>query len=427
MRCGLAGIPELPWTRRPSLQRCRKDYRLLSATSRLQIEEQSLPRFHQKRYFPVNIGQVFNNRYRIIAKLGYGANSTVWLARDQVTQQYASLKICVRDETEDSPVLNEYNILRHISACATTSDHAGPSLLRRADDMFMADGHHCFVMKPYACSLQQLREMFPYSIIPREFIMAVVVRLLGCSNWLQLEAGIVHTEITPQNILLAASDDDIFSRAERMELESPSVPVIDHSKPCPYPIYISRGLTMNLSEASGYSVLTDFGSARFLDAAATTRGWCMPDTYRAPEVLMSLPWGHGVDIWSIGVMVLELLEGRNVFNPIDRVHNQYVLPVALAQYISLTGPPPLWMIQQSEDPVIPTFFDDQGRWIADLPIPKRSFQDIVTVIEPGEEKDQFIGFLHKIFTWDTVQRANSYELLQDEWLTGPLRAQGILS
>ncbi|KJX97122.1 protein kinase [Zymoseptoria brevis] len=365
------------------------------------LEEQSLPRFHEKRYLPVSIGQLFNDRYRVITKLGYGAYSTVWLARDQATQQYASLKICVRDDSEDSPVLNEYKILRHMRSSLLCDEalRLQPSTPSRSVPLLQST---------------------------TKFIMAIVVRLLGCSNWLQLEAGIVHTEITPQNILLAASDDDIFSRAERMELESPSVPVIDHSQPCPYPIYTSRGLTMNLSEASGYSVLTDFGSARFFDAAATTRGWWMPDTYRAPEVLMSLPWGHGVDIWSIGVMVLELLEGRNVFNPIDRVHDQYVLPVALAQYISLMGPPPLWMIQQSEDPVIPTFFDDQGRWTADLPIPKRSFEDIVTVIEPGEEKDQFIEFLKKIFTWDTVQRANSYELLQDEWLTGPLRAQGIL-
>lgn len=47
------------------------------------IEEQTLPFYHQKRYYPVKIGQVFNDRYRTIAKLGYGAYSTVWLAWDE--------------------------------------------------------------------------------------------------------------------------------------------------------------------------------------------------------------------------------------------------------------------------------------------------------------------------------------------------------
>lgn len=57
---------------------------------------------------------------------------------------------------------------------------------------------------------------------------------------------------------------------------------------------------------------------------------------------------------------MELLEGRNLFAPIDKVQNEYVLPLALAQYISYMGPPPLWMIQQSKNPVIKTLFDDTG-------------------------------------------------------------------
>lgn len=47
------------------------------------IEKQSLPRYHERRYYPVKIGDVFKNQYRVIAKLGYGAYSTVWLAWDQ--------------------------------------------------------------------------------------------------------------------------------------------------------------------------------------------------------------------------------------------------------------------------------------------------------------------------------------------------------
>ena len=47
------------------------------------IEEQILPFYHQKYYYPVQIGHIFNNRYRVIAKLGYGAYSTVWLAWDE--------------------------------------------------------------------------------------------------------------------------------------------------------------------------------------------------------------------------------------------------------------------------------------------------------------------------------------------------------
>jgi hypothetical protein len=33
-------------------------------------------------YHPVELGDVFENKYRVMRKLGYGAYSTVWLARD---------------------------------------------------------------------------------------------------------------------------------------------------------------------------------------------------------------------------------------------------------------------------------------------------------------------------------------------------------
>lgn len=109
--------------------------------------------------------------------------------------------------------------------------------------------------------------------------------------------------MTPQNIMMMANDNTIFERAEKEELDNPSVPLIDHTHPHPHPIYPSRGQPISILEASGASTLSDFGSARVLEAAAVTRGWCMPDAHRAPEILMGLPWGHQVAIWSIGVMV----------------------------------------------------------------------------------------------------------------------------
>lgn len=46
------------------------------------IEEEILPRYCARNYYPVHIGETFNDRYQVVAKLGFGASSTVWLARD---------------------------------------------------------------------------------------------------------------------------------------------------------------------------------------------------------------------------------------------------------------------------------------------------------------------------------------------------------
>jgi serine/threonine-protein kinase SRPK3 len=46
------------------------------------VEEETLPGYVASRYYPVQIGEVFQARYQIVGKLGFGATSTVWLARD---------------------------------------------------------------------------------------------------------------------------------------------------------------------------------------------------------------------------------------------------------------------------------------------------------------------------------------------------------
>lgn len=46
------------------------------------IEEETIPAYVASRYYPVRLGEVFQHRYQIVGKLGYGTSSTVWLARD---------------------------------------------------------------------------------------------------------------------------------------------------------------------------------------------------------------------------------------------------------------------------------------------------------------------------------------------------------
>lgn len=45
--------------------------------SSIKLEEETLPHYEQTSFYPVRIGDVFQNRYQMVNKLGYGANSTV--------------------------------------------------------------------------------------------------------------------------------------------------------------------------------------------------------------------------------------------------------------------------------------------------------------------------------------------------------------
>ena len=46
------------------------------------VEEERLPFYNRDDYYPMRIGEILKDRYQVVAKLGYGASSTVWLCRD---------------------------------------------------------------------------------------------------------------------------------------------------------------------------------------------------------------------------------------------------------------------------------------------------------------------------------------------------------
>ncbi|KGO74117.1 hypothetical protein PITC_021750 [Penicillium italicum] len=384
------------------------------------IEEQSLPFYHRKRYYPVEIGQILNNRYRIIAKIGYGAYSTVWLAYDKRVNEYVSMKVSVQTDHSHaghSPVLNEINMLRRLEHFAN-EDHPGLDFTRLARDIFeiksLSGVHYCIAYKPQGNSLRTLQEIFPDARIPKCLVKSLIHRLFFSVNWLHATCGVAHTDISPQNVLMELEDDTSLKDVENEEIRSPSLPVISTVKSTATAVYPSKLTTQKLS---GSPILADFGQMRLVKGCEN-RDWWMSDLYRAPEVLLQLSWGYSVDIWSIGVMTLELLEGKNLFDPIDHDHGQYVLPLALAQYIGYLGPPPLDIIQRS--PIFSKYFDAEGNWISEAPIPKTSLEGFVTTIPPGEEKDQFLRFIRKILTWDPDARATANEIIPDEWLMRPV-------
>jgi len=53
---------------------------LLSVKER--IEEERIPGYKAGNFYPVRLGEVFKSRYQVVAKLGFGTSSTVWLCRD---------------------------------------------------------------------------------------------------------------------------------------------------------------------------------------------------------------------------------------------------------------------------------------------------------------------------------------------------------
>ena len=73
-------------------------------------------------------------------------------------------------------------------------------------------------------------------------------------------------------------------------------------------IYESKGLIM--PKKTGRPILCDFGECRFGGERYTDD--IQPYVYRAPEVILRIPWSYEVDIWNVGVMVRSIQSSKSI-------------------------------------------------------------------------------------------------------------------
>ncbi|EHK96835.1 putative serine/threonine-protein kinase sky1 [Glarea lozoyensis 74030] len=140
-----------------------------------------------------------------------------------------------------------------------------------------------------------------------------------------------------------------------------------------------------------------------------------PDPYRAPEVILEMPWGYAVDIWNVGVMVWDMIENKRLFDVLDPKTANYESRFHLASIVGLLGPPPLEFLQRSEFSSV--HFNEKGDWKCVNPVPSVSWEDFAENINISNKK-AFIEFMRKMIRWTPESRASASELLEDPWLLG---------
>lgn len=130
-------------------------------------ECEDLENYEPGGFHPVHLGDVYDGRYQVVHKLGFGGFSTVWLARDTVTNRWVALKVIVARE---SPTYEARStIARHPSI-------VGSRLFAVADRQFWIDGpngrHFCLVFPVLGPDLAKLSKGI-YSRIKPEFAKEV--------------------------------------------------------------------------------------------------------------------------------------------------------------------------------------------------------------------------------------------------------------
>ncbi|MFJ8475476.1 serine/threonine-protein kinase [Kitasatospora sp. NPDC094011] len=247
------------------------------------------------------------SKYLLEETLGRGATGTVWrgLVRQDVQVpgsepgQQVAIKVLREELAADPDVVMRF--LRERSLLLRLSH---PNIVRVRD--LVVEGELLALVMDLVEGpdlARYLRANGPFSPIAGALLMAQVADALAASH----ADGIVHRDLKPANVLLASL---VVQGTEQM-----------------------------------HPMLTDFGIARLADSPGVTRTHEFVGTpaYVAPESAEGRPQTSAVDVYGAGIMLYELVTGRQPFQGDSAIA---LLHAHLAQEPQRpsTMPEPLWTV-----------------------------------------------------------------------------------
>ncbi|GAB5585002.1 SRSF protein kinase 3 isoform X3 [Prionailurus iriomotensis] len=201
-------------------------------------EEQEDPKDYCKGgYYPVKIGDLFNGRYHVVRKLGWGHFSTVWLCWDIQRKRFVALKVVKSAGHYTETAVDEIKLLK----CVRDSDPSDPkreTIVQLIDDFRISgvngvlpcprDKHPrylpsgtpesgrdtittpapdvCMVLEVLGHQLLKWIIKSNYQGLPVPCVKSIVRQVLHGLDYLHTKCKIIHTDIKPENILLCVGD-----------------------------------------------------------------------------------------------------------------------------------------------------------------------------------------------------------------------------
>ncbi|XP_058513404.1 SRSF protein kinase 2 isoform X5 [Ochotona princeps] len=191
-------------------------------------EEQEDPADYCKGgYHPVKIGDLFNGRYHVIRKLGWGHFSTVWLCWDMQGKRFVAMKVVKSAQHYTETALDEIKLLK----CVRESDPSDPNkdMVVQLIDDFKISGmngiHVCMVFEVLGHHLLKWIIKSNYQGLPVRCVKSIIRQVLQGLDYLHSKCKIIHTDIKPENILMCV--DDTYVRrmaAEATEWQKAGAP-----------------------------------------------------------------------------------------------------------------------------------------------------------------------------------------------------------
>ncbi|VAH95159.1 unnamed protein product [Triticum turgidum subsp. durum] len=219
-------------------------------------------------YYKYHLGEVLDGHYRITAGSGKGVFSTDVQAKDlkagENDPEEVAIKIICNEKERYKSGKREVSVLEKLSS----ADCEDKRHCVRFISSFMYRDHLCLVLESLHMNLREVIKKFGRDI----GLKLTAVRTYSKQLFIALkhlkDCSILHCDIKPDNILVNGSKNLL--------------------KLCDFGSALPAGI----------NDITPILVSRF---------------YRAPEIILGLPYDHSLDMWSVGCCLYELYTGKILF------------------------------------------------------------------------------------------------------------------
>jgi tRNA A-37 threonylcarbamoyl transferase component Bud32 len=214
------------------------------------------------------LGTTLNGRYRLLARIGAGGMSTVYRALDETLQRQVAIKLMNREVAADSDELKRFR--REARAVAQLSHPHVVQVIDAGDDE-----DRPYIVFEYVegeTLKERIRRQGRLPIAEAVAYAIEIARALGAAH----ARHIVHRDVKPQNVLI---------------------------------------------DEEGSAKVTDFGIARTLEEEGLTADGRVLGTtdYVSPEQALGQPVTGQSDLYSVGIVLFEMLTGEVPFKGDNQV------------------------------------------------------------------------------------------------------------
>ena len=303
-------------------------------------------------------------RYQVLNELGRGSFGQVSKALDHKTKTFVALKIIKNKKKFHDQAMIEANILKHLR----DNDPSDKMHIVRMVDNFIFRNHMVITFELHGMNLYELCKVNKFAPLSMATIKTFTKQLLVALQYSSLHK-IVHCDLKPENILLKQNSKS-------------------HIKDI------------------------DYGTSCFENQRLYT--YIQSRFYRAPEVMLGIPYTTAIDMWSLGCIMAELANGYPIFPGETEVDQ-------MACVMEYLGTPPRSLIEKGSRKKL--FFDANG-------VPKIVPNSRGKVRRPGTKElagflrsgivdgdVHFADFVGRCMAWDPAVRMTPSQAMSHPWIS----------